>query len=427
MEKLALFGGGRTIDLPGPHYRWPIITDATRAKVLRQLDEATSIKDRRGIIKELEDKFTAFYGRRYALSSNSGTSALFAAYEGLGLGPGDEVICTDYTWLATLSPISYIGANPVFADCDENGSIDPARLNDLVTERTRALIITHMWGRPCEMDPIMEFCAAHGLWLVEDCAQSHGATYKGRLVGTFGDASICSLQAAKIVSGGEGGILLTDNEDIYVRAQLQGHYNKRCLQEIPESHPLRPFWQTGFGLKLRIHPLGAAMASQQLDEFPARLAVRRAYAHRMVNALADVDFLFTPDETDRASGWYMLALRYDQERANGVPLELFHQALLAEGLVEADIPSLTGPIGGLYLFRHLSEAMPRLYGDDWRPSHRDCPVSDRLGKSTICFPVWATEEDEAMVDLYIKGLLKVCDAVSSSVLKANSEAVAVSG
>ena len=412
MTKLALHGGRPTIDAPGPHYRWPIITDATRRAVLAQLETATSIKDRTGIIRELEDKFASYYGRRYALLCNSGTSSLFAAFEGLGLGPGDEVISADYTWFASISPVVYLGATPVFCDCDANGSLDPARLGGLLTERTRAVVVTHMWGRPCDMDEIVAFCEANGLALVEDCSHAHGATYKGRLVGTFGAAAAWSMQSSKLVSGGEGGILLTDDEDVYVRAQLQGHYNKRCKQEVPLDHLLRPFWQTGFGLKLRCHPLGAAMASQQFDEFPPRLELKRRYARKVVATLADVPFLFPQDETDRESSWYSLALRYDARRAGGIPLKLFQEALLAEGLAEADIPSLTGPIGALPLFTELSRAMPRLYRD-WKPRRRDCPVSDGLGQSVIVFPVWGSEEDEPMVNLYIEGLLKVCDAVSS--------------
>jgi len=299
MTKLALHGGPPTIDVPGPHYRWPIITDATRRAVLTQLDTATSIKDRSGIIRELEDKFASYYGRRYALMNNSGTSSLFAAFEGLGLGPGDEVISTDYTWFASTSPLVYLGAEPVFCDCDENGCLDPARLGELLTKRTRAVVVTHMWGRPGDMDEIAAFCEGHGLSLVEDCSHAHGATYRGRLVGTYGAAAVWSLQGAKLVSGGEGGILLTDDEDVYVRAQLQGHYNKRCKQEVPADHPLRAFWQTGFGLKLRGHPLAAAMASQQFEEFPQRLELKRRFARRMAEALADVAFLSPQDETER--------------------------------------------------------------------------------------------------------------------------------
>jgi dTDP-4-amino-4,6-dideoxygalactose transaminase len=136
-----------------------------------------------------------------------------------------------------------------------------------ITDKTKAIVVTHMWGIPCDMDAITVIAKKHNLRLLEDCSHAHGAKFNEQKVGTFGDAAVWSLQGQKTVTGGEGGILLTDDGEIHTRALLLGQYNKRCKQEIPRDHPLYQYALTGFGLKLRAHPLAIAMADQQFDHF----------------------------------------------------------------------------------------------------------------------------------------------------------------
>jgi perosamine synthetase len=417
MSKLAIRGGTPVITKPAPHYKWPIITQGTREAVLKQLDTATSIKDCSGIIKEFETKFANYYGAKYALLNNSGTISIFAMFDAIQLMPGDEVICPDYTWFATISPVVYLGAIPVFCDCDENGNMSSEKAKSLITERTRAIIVTHMWGMPCAMDRFTELADKYNLKLLEDCSHAHGASYQGRKVGTFGDAASWSLQSAKLISGGEGGVLLTDSEDIYARAQLLGHYNKRCKQNVPEKHVMHEFWQTGFGLKLRAHPLGVAMANEQFNHMDKWIKQKRVYARRIIDSLADIPFLKFPVEHNCQSSWYALSIRFDSTKSNSVSRETFYDALVAEGLVERDIPSLTGPISGLPLFKKLQKAMPRLYKENpYEERIFDCSVSQGLAKKIITMPIWALPEDEEIVESYIRGIWKVSKAVSSGEL-----------
>ncbi len=409
---LAIEGGMPALSLddnPAPHYKWPIITPSAEKAVLRQLATTISIKNRSGVIADLEDRFRSFYGHRHALCTNSGTAALFAAYDALQLMPGDEVLCPDYTWFATVSPMTYTGATPIFIDCDYNFNLDPSLLVKYLTPRTKAVVVTHMWGMPCDMQPIVDFCRKHELRLIEDCSHAHGAEYRGQRVGTFGDIAIFSLHSAKLVAAGEGGILLTNDCDIYYRANLHGQYNKRSQQEIPADHSLYAFWQTGFGLKQRIHPLGAALALDQFDYLLDRLSVKRDYASRFLETIGRYQFLKPQIERNAGSSWYMLAFEYCESLVD-VPLPQFVHALHAEGLVEFDVPTLTGPIGDLYLFQHLHEAMPRLYNDNMNII-RECPRSAGLREKVVVLPIWSELSDEMIVDRYLIGLNKVCEWV----------------
>ncbi|MCQ4142743.1 aminotransferase class I/II-fold pyridoxal phosphate-dependent enzyme, partial [Chryseobacterium sp. EO14] len=238
MEKLAIHGGKSAIDLKMPHYIWPIIDKSDIVAVTNQLQETVSIYDNSGVFKEFEKKWKDLHGADFALLTNSGTSALFSLFVGVGLKESDEIICPNYTFFATITTALTLGAVPVFCDCDENGNINPEYIEGLITRKTKAVVITHIWGVPCQMDKIVAICKQYHLHLIEDCSHAHGAKYKGQLVGTFGIGAAWSLQGQKIITGGEGGILTTSSEEVYYRALLLGHYNKRCRQEIPQDHPL---------------------------------------------------------------------------------------------------------------------------------------------------------------------------------------------
>ena len=282
---LAINGGAPVITAPKPHYRWPIITDATREAVLRQLDESISVYDRSGVIERLESQLAGYFARKHALLFNSDTCALLAIYFGSGFREGDEVICPAYTLFATATPLFFTGAIPILVDCDAHGNIDPAQVEKAITPRTKAIVVTHMWRRPCDMDGLGYVSDRHGIPLLEDGSHAHGARYSGRRIGGFGRASAFSLQGQKTLTGGEGGVLLTDDEEVFYRALALGHHNKRCKTEIPAGHPLRPYATTAFGLKFRIHPLAAAIVEEQLRSLDEIIASREAQAQEMAEML----------------------------------------------------------------------------------------------------------------------------------------------
>lgn len=411
MSKLAILGGTKTIGAKGPHFVWPRITKSVEEAVIKQLHATVSIYDRSGVIKEFEDGFANYHGRQYALLSNSGTNAIYSMYEGLGLGPGDEVICPVYTFFATVSPLMHTGATPVFCDCGPDGNINPAETKRLVTPRTRVVVVTHMWGLPCDMEAIVSICRKHNLRLLEDCSHAHGARVSGKFVGTFGDAAVWSLQAQKTITGGEGGIMLTDDKEVYYRALLQGHYNKRCKQEIPADHPLSVFSTTGFGLKFRAHPLALAMAQEQFSHLKKWLEQRQCYAEKMTAAFSQYPFLRTPQTFDKQHGWYAYVMQFDASSSNGVSIDLFTNAAFAEGLVELDRPRSTRTLHRLPLFTEPEKALPRLYSRPAEHRQQSFPVAERFYENALKLPVWSFPDEEQMVDLYIDGIVKVASVV----------------
>ena len=187
--------------------KWPKISEEDIQSVEELLKKGEiSYYGREGKIKEFEEEMCKYHGVKYALAVNSGTSSLHSAFFGINIGPGDEILCPTYTFLATVTPIFQCYAKPVLCDCEEDtGNISPEDIKRKITDKTKAIVITHMWGHPCDMDKILEICKKHKLLLIEDCSHAHGATYKGKKVGTFGDVGCFSFQANKIVTGGCAG------------------------------------------------------------------------------------------------------------------------------------------------------------------------------------------------------------------------------
>ena len=406
MESLVC-NGGKPVIKDKVKYSWPIITEETKEAVLNQLNNTISIYNRSGIIEEFEDEFAKLHNRTHALLTNSGTSALFGLYEGLELKPGDEVIVPTYTFFATISPLIYTGAKPVFCDCTKDGNIDPFEIAKKITSKTKAIMVTHMWGIPCEMDKIIQIAKNKSIPLLEDCSHSHGAMYKGQITGSFGEGAAWSLQGAKIVSGGEGGILLTDNQKIFERALAQGHYNKRCKQEITNSSVLKDFELTGLGQKFRSHPIAIAIAKQQLSHLLEWQNNRNEYANDIINLLRKYDFLRMPNIEDRIPSWYSFVFNFIPEKANGLSVNSFFNALQAEGLDEVDQPGSTCPCHNLPLFVKPNKAMPRLYSEEYTCKER-YPNADSFYKNAIKIPVWSFKNDKRIMEMYAQGIDKVC-------------------
>jgi len=411
-NSLAIFGGDVVIDSDLDHYVWPRITKDIENILIRQLHDSISIYNRSGVILEFEEKFAKYHGVKYALLSNSGTSAIFSMFEGISLSPEDEVICPVYTFFATISPVVYSGAKIVFCDSLDDGNICPEDIEKKITGKTKAIIVTHMWGIPCDMDRIVELCSKYGLILLEDCSHAHGACYGDKKVGSFSDASAWSLQGQKIITGGEGGILLTNNKDIYDRALLQGHYNKRCKQEIEKNSDLYEYSVTGFGLKLRSHPLAISIANHQLGFLDEWLIQKRKFANFFIKELSIYPFLDMPIFDDnKLPSWYAFVMQYKSEFSNGVSINVFINALHAEGLKEVDRPGSTSPLDKLPLFSKTEEVMPRLYSSPAYSGRDEFLNAYKFYDNAIKIPVWAFEDEEWLVNRYVEGFHKVCEAI----------------
>ncbi len=407
-KKLALLGGEKTLTASAPRFIWPPITKKEEKALLRQLHKSVSIYDKSGIFLEFENKFASYHKRKYALLCNSGTTAVHSMFVAAGLRENDEVICPIYTFFATVTPLLFTGAKPIFCDIDKNGNIDPAEIERKITKRTKAVVITHMWGIPCQMDRIIRLCKKNKLLLLEDCSHAHGARYKNRLVGTFGDMAIWSLQGSKIISGGEGGILLTDNKEFYYRALLLGHYNKRCKQEIPKGHKLYKYHITGMGLKYRAHPLAVSLALSGLKNLEKRLRIKRDFAKKIIKEFKKIKGLRPPDLSAKIKpSWYALILQYRKEKLENLDIEYFYKALIAEGLAEVDRPGSTCPLNLLTLFQNPKPLFPVYKKYPFSYKKGDFPKAEKFYQNAIKIPVWALKKDSKAVKAYIRGIKKV--------------------
>ncbi|MBF6332496.1 DegT/DnrJ/EryC1/StrS family aminotransferase [Nocardia transvalensis] len=412
---LALLGGKPVISTVAPHFSWPPLTDETMTAVFDQLEDSISIYDRSSVVARLEDALESYFGARHAVLTSSGTAALYSVYAACGIGPRDEVIVPAYTFFATATPLLHLGATPVLADCDVGGNLDPQDVPRRITERTKAIVVNHLWGMPAEVRQLQKLADLYGLQLLEDASHAHGATVGDKKIGTFGRAAAFSMNGPKPLSAGEGGFILTDDDELYYRALLHGQFNKRCCNEIPPDHELSRYAVTGMGLKHRIHPLAAAIALQQLSHLDDYLEGRRRIAEYLGEELDGMDGILAPrHEPDVQPSWYGLPLYYDSDAFDDVPIERFHGALQAEGCHEIDRPGSTCPLNLLPVFQDPGPLFPGFTGKlAYAPG--DYPRAEDLHYRTLKLPVWHREEDLPLIDQYIEAIYKV--AKHSSDLK----------
>ncbi|MFH1769276.1 MAG: aminotransferase class I/II-fold pyridoxal phosphate-dependent enzyme [Parcubacteria group bacterium] len=397
MANLALLGGESIIKKKPPHFIWPIIDESTERAVIEQLHTSISIYNRSGPIMELEEYFKKRFSKKYALLFNSGTMAIFTLLYALRLKKDDEVIFPTYTFFATASPCYTLGIKPVFCDCDATGNISPDDLASKISNNTKAIMITHMWGIPCNMDAINFIAENKGIPLLEDCSHAFGAKFKESEVGSASTAAVWSLQGQKVLTAGEGGVLVTDDEDIYYNALLLGHYNKRCREEIKDDFIDKRYEVTGFGLKLRIHPLAAAIAIQQATIIDAVLDKRAKCFNRLKQGIDCIPgFKVSFPEYSHMSSGYAFIFHYDPEYFGDIPKDKIVEALHAEGCYELDVPNSTRPIHDYPLFKsmHIDKSA-------------SFPNAARFHHTALKLPVWHADENEELIDQYLKAIAKV--------------------
>ncbi|SDG98902.1 dTDP-4-amino-4,6-dideoxygalactose transaminase [Sinosporangium album] len=271
--------------MPGPGYAF--MDEHERDKVLEVLDywrEHRYDFDNPGstsMVLRFENAAAERFDVPYCVPVNSGTSALLAALAGLGIGPGDEVIVPGYMFVASIGAIVHSGATPVLAEIDESLTLDPVDVRARVTERTRAIMAVHMLGAPSNLAALQEVADEYGLALIEDNAQATGGTYRGALLGTIGTVGTFSLNHFKVVTGMDGGFVLTSQERLFQRAHSfhdQGWFPHR--QEVGEGDLM-------FGLNLRMSELNAAVALAQLEKLDSVLARTRAVKTRLLEGIPE--------------------------------------------------------------------------------------------------------------------------------------------
>ena len=247
----------------------PVLDGREREYVLECLD-STWISSAGRFIGAFEQAFAAYCGVKHAIATNNGTTALHLALVGLGITAGDEVIVPSLTYIASANAVTYCGAKPVFVDNDPaTFNLDPAKLEALITPRTKAIMPVHLYGQPCDMDPILDIARRHKLFVVEDAAEAVGARYKGRMTGGLGDCASFSFFGNKIITTGEGGMVTTDDDALAARLRLfrgQG------------MDPARRYWFPVVGYNYRMTNIEAAIGLAQLERVDHHLAQRRRVA-----------------------------------------------------------------------------------------------------------------------------------------------------
>ncbi|NQT81777.1 DegT/DnrJ/EryC1/StrS family aminotransferase, partial [bacterium] len=334
-QKLALLGGRKAVNLDqADMFVWPIVTREHEEAVLKVLREGNMSGI--DVTKEFEKKYTELLGRKYGLAYHNGTAAILGAMYGMGIGVGDEVISPSITYWASTLPAYNLGAVPVFADIDPDTlCIDPGDIEHRITPRTKAIVLVHYAGMPADMDAIMNIAAKHDLRVLEDCSHAHGALYKGEEVGTFGDAAAFSLMTGKSLAIGEGGILFTDNQRIYERALLFGHYVRHDEIQLEDLKPFAGLPCGGF--KHRMHQLSSAFGLVQLDLYPRQMSEIDKAMNYFCDLLEGTPGLKAirpeKDSNTTKGGWYYPHFKYVREDLGGLSIQRFAEAIRAEGSI----------------------------------------------------------------------------------------------
>jgi len=399
-DKLAIHGGPKAVTVPLED-RWPQITQREIDAVVALLREGEiSIAGGGGVIGEFERRFADWIGVKHGLAQCNGTSTLHSAYFALGVGFGDEVIVPSYTWHATASPILHCGGSPIFCEMDpETLTADPADIEKKITARTKAICVVHIWGNVCNMEGVMAVSEKHGIPVVEDCSHAHGAEWKGRKVGSIGHIGCFSLQGSKPLTGGEAGIMTTNDDDLFDRMVILGHYGRIGNTLVTDRY--RAFDGPGLGIKYRAHPLAVAIALVQLDRIEELNAKRAAFVAELdqrLEAIPGIEPIRAYPEAKRG-GFYGYRCRYLLAETTGVSRDRFVEALQAEG-----VPCGSDRYGLLHLQPLFSDLSFDGLGGPWGSPGGDnrrvfpqgsLPITEACYETLISMPMFTEPPAEA--------------------------------
>jgi perosamine synthetase len=249
-------------------------------------------------IKTFEENFAAYLGVKHATTTTNGTTALHLALAALNVGPADEIIVPDLTIISCALAVIYTGATPVFVDVETNtGTLDPEKIENAITQKTKAIMVVHLYGHPADMDPILGIAKKYNLKVIEDAAEAHGAQYKGRMVGSLGDVACYSFYANKLIATGEGGMVVTNDTVLYEHAKL--------LKDLAHS-PKRRFLHEEIGFNYRMTNLQAAIGCGELEQIETYIEKKRWMAHQYKKRLSCLPWLELPGEASWAKSVYWM-------------------------------------------------------------------------------------------------------------------------
>lgn len=326
MPKLALCGGNPIRTKPFP--AWPHFDEEEVKAVTRVVQSRKWWRYEGDEVREFEGEFARMQGAKYGTAVTNGTTALEVALQALGIGPGDEVIVPAYTFVATATCVLTVNAIPIFADIDlSTFNIDLDSVRHLTSPRTKAIIPVHFGGYPCNMDEIMAFARESGLYVVEDAAHAHGGSWKGKGLGAIGDLGAFSFQASKNMTSGEGGITITNSEELAARVSSLHSFGRLPRGAWYEHHM--------YSSNLRMTEFQAAVLRVQLSRLQAQNLTRAKNARVLTQKLRDIRGLIPVGaEKPAVEGrvYHLYIFRYLAEAFEGIPKMLFVKALNAEGI-----------------------------------------------------------------------------------------------
>jgi dTDP-4-amino-4,6-dideoxygalactose transaminase len=322
---LAIDGGAPVRTKPWPP--WPAFDASEEEALLGVLRSGQWWSVGGEKVHEFEEAFARFQDARYATCVTNGTAALEIALRALGIGCGDEVIVPPYTFIATASSVLAVSASPVFVDIDpDTFNLDPARIEEAITERTRAVIPVHIAGCPADMDAILAVARKHGLAVIEDAAQAHGAEWKGRKVGAIGDLGTFSFQASKNLNAGEGGAIVTDNADLADKVW--------SIHNVGRTRGGRWYEHPVLGGNFRMTEWQGAILLAQMARLPEQTERRTANAAYLTEQLRGIPGIapLVVDPRVTRHAYHLYVFRYDPSAFGGRPRDQFIEALNAEGV-----------------------------------------------------------------------------------------------
>ena len=381
---------------------WPSFT-AEEAKAVQKVLLSNKVNYWTGQeCREFEKEFAAWADATHAVALANGTLALDVALKALGIGPGDEVVVTPRTFIASISCVVNAGATPVFADVEaDSGNISAATIARVLTPKTRAVICVHLAGWPCDMDPIMELAEQHGLKVIEDCAQAHGARYKGRSVGSIGHVGAWSFCQDKIMTtGGEGGMVTTNDEALWRAMWSFKDHGKSYAAVYEREHAPGFRWlHESFGTNWRMLEMQAVIGRIQLKSMPEWTALRTRNALSILAACRKSSALRVPEisETIVHAHYKCYAYVEPNQLAEGWSRDRIVSEINALG-----VPCYQGSCSEVYLEKAFDST-------GWRPAER-LPSAKELGDSSVMFLVHPTLTEAE--------IQQTCDAINTVMEKA---------
>lgn len=369
---------------------WPVFAEDERTAVSRVLESGKVNYWTGGECRLFESEYAAYAGRRHGIALANGTLALELALHAFDVGPGDEVVTSCWTFIASASCAVARGAVPVLADVDPiSRNVTAETIARVLTPRTKAIVCVHLVGWPCDMDPIMDLARKHGLVVIEDCAQAHGARCKGRPVGSFGHAAAFSFCQDKIITtGGEGGMLLLDDEAAWKRAWAYKDHGKSWDATYRCDHPAGFRWlHESFGSNWRMTEMQAAIGRIQLGKLDDWVRLRRKNAEYLSRRLSSLSWVSVPDPAENVfHSYYKFYLTLD---ADGFRAGWDRDRVVAE-ISAQGMPCLAGVCPEIYR----EQAFVR---NGLGPAER-LPVASDLGQRSILLLVHPTISSQEMRD-----------------------------